>query len=49
MSNISAYFLQREQDTLAPYAFFTADTRGRAKPISPCENRCVTPTSHWPM
>ena len=39
MSNISAYFLQREQDTLAPYAFFTADTRGRAKPISPCENR----------
>ena len=39
MSNISEYFLQRERDTLAPYAFFTAETRGRAKPITPCENR----------
>lgn len=39
MSSISSYFLQREQDTLAPYAFFTANTRGREKPIVPCENR----------
>lgn len=39
MSKISAYFLQREQDTLAPYAFFSSNTRGRLKPISPCENR----------
>ena len=39
MSKISESFLQREKAILAPYAFFTANTRGRQLPIPPCPNR----------
>lgn len=36
---VSEMFLEREKKTLSPYAFLTANTRGRAKPIAPCPNR----------
>ena len=39
MTRISDIFLERERETLSPYAFLTANTRGRAKPIPPCPNR----------
>ena len=32
-------FLEREKETLSPYAFLTSNTRGREKPYTPCENR----------
>jgi dGTPase len=38
-SNISDIFLEREKDTLSPYAFLTANTRGRDNPYEPCANR----------
>ena len=39
MANICNIFLERERQTLSPYAFLTADTRGREHPQPPCENR----------
>ncbi|MDD6980440.1 MAG: deoxyguanosinetriphosphate triphosphohydrolase [Clostridia bacterium] len=39
MTRISDIFLERERETLSPYAFLTENTRGRAKPIPPCPNR----------
>ncbi len=39
MSRISDVFVEREQGMLSPFAFFTSQTRGREKPISPCPNR----------
>ena len=38
-NNISNIFLEREKDTLSPYAFLTANTRGRDYPYEPCANR----------
>ncbi len=32
-------FLEREKDTLSPYAFLTSNTRGRDFPWTPCDNR----------
>ena len=32
-------FLEREEQTLSPYAFLTKNTRGRDHPYVPCENR----------
>jgi len=32
-------FLEREKNTLSPYAFLTSQTKGREKPYTPCENR----------
>lgn len=39
MSNICELFLEREKETLSPYAFLTSNTRGREHPCVPCENR----------
>ncbi|MBQ8140403.1 MAG: deoxyguanosinetriphosphate triphosphohydrolase [Clostridia bacterium] len=40
MSNcIRDVFLEREKETLSPYAFLTCNTRGRDFPYVPCENR----------
>lgn len=39
MANICDIFLERERQTLSPYAFLTANTRGRDHPQIPCENR----------
>ncbi len=39
MSNICELFLEREAETLSPYAFLTRNTRGRERPYVPCENR----------
>ena len=39
MANISDIFLERERATLSPYAFLTANTKGREHPYTPCENR----------
>lgn len=37
--NICDMFLQREKETLSPYAFLTSQTKGRDYPYVPCENR----------
>lgn len=39
METICELFLEREKQTLSPYAFLTSNTRGREKPYVPCENR----------
>lgn len=39
MSNMCDVFLEREKTTLSPYAFLTANTRGRDYPYTPCINR----------
>lgn len=39
MGNICDLFLEREKQTLSPYAFLTSQTRGREHPYVPCENR----------
>ncbi|MBQ2767899.1 MAG: deoxyguanosinetriphosphate triphosphohydrolase [Clostridia bacterium] len=39
MNTICDIFLERERQTLSPYAFLTANTRGRANPCTPCSNR----------
>ncbi len=39
MERICDIFLAREEEYLSPYAFLTKRTRGREKPIHPCENR----------
>lgn len=36
---LSEMFLERERTTLSPYAFLTADTRGREHPYTPSEMR----------
>jgi len=38
-SCIRDVFLEREKNTLSPYAFLTSNTRGREHPYIPCENR----------
>ncbi len=37
--NTAELFLQREAESLSPYAFLTANTRGRAKESEPCDYR----------
>ncbi len=39
MSSLRELFLEREKLTLSPYAFLTANTRGREREITPCEMR----------
>ena len=39
MSTICEFFLEREKNTLSPYAFLTANTRGRDLPCEPSEMR----------
>ena len=39
MSTIRETFLERERSTLSPYAFLTANTRGRDFPQTPCDMR----------
>lgn len=39
MSNVCELFLEREKETLSPYACLTSNTRGREHPYTPCENR----------
>lgn len=39
MENVCDLFLKREEEYLSPYAFLTKNTKGRAKPITPCRNR----------
>lgn len=39
MSNLCQMFLEREKITLSPYAFLTANTRGRDYPYEVCEMR----------
>ncbi len=39
MSELSEMFLEREKSTLSPYAFLTANTRGREHPYTPCPMR----------
>ncbi|MBE6575442.1 MAG: deoxyguanosinetriphosphate triphosphohydrolase [Ruminococcaceae bacterium] len=39
MSTICEIFLERERQSLSPYAFLTADTAGRDHPCTPCTNR----------
>lgn len=39
MGNLCELFLERERETLSPYAFLTADTRGREHPYTPCDMR----------
>ncbi len=36
---ICEVFLEREKETLSPYAFLTSKTRGREYPCEPCANR----------
>ena len=36
---VAELFCEREKQTLSPYAFFTADTKGRDFPCVPCKNR----------
>jgi len=38
-SNICDVFLEREKEVLSPFAFLTANTRGRDHAYSPCPNR----------
>ena len=37
--SVSQLFLEREKQTLSPYAFLTSQTKGRLKPCTPCSNR----------
>lgn len=39
MSTVHEMFLERERSTLSPYAFLTANTRGRDLPQAPCDMR----------
>lgn len=39
MSTVHEMFLERERSTLSPYAFLTANTRGRDFPQAPCDMR----------
>ncbi len=39
MSTVHEMFLERERSTLSPYAFLTANTRGRDFPQPPCDMR----------
>ena len=39
MDKISDIFLRREEEYLSPYAFLTKNTKGREKPLTPCNNR----------
>ena len=39
MSTICDIFLERERQSLSPYAFLTANTAGRDHPSTPCTNR----------
>ena len=39
MSNIREMFLERERNTLSPYAFLTANTKGRDNDYVPCNMR----------
>ena len=39
MSNVCQLFLDREKETLSPYAFLTENTKGRDLPYTPCDNR----------
>ena len=39
MSTVHEMFLERERSTLSPYAFLTANTRGRDLPQTPCDMR----------
>ena len=39
MSEIYKMFLEREKQTLSPFAFLTANTRGRENPCPQCPNR----------
>ena len=39
MGNVCELFLEREKETLSPYAFLTCNTRGREHEYVPCENR----------
>ena len=39
MGDICELFLEREKQTLSPYAFLTANTRGREHPYVPCNMR----------
>ncbi len=39
MENLCKLFLERERQTLSPYAFLTANTKGRDHPYTPCEMR----------
>ena len=39
MSRICDAFLEREKQTLSPYAMLTANTRGRLAPYTPCPTR----------
>ncbi len=39
MPSLRELFLERERLTLSPYAFLTANTRGREREITPCEMR----------
>ena len=39
MSSICDIFLERERQSLSPYAFLTANTAGRDHPSTPCTNR----------
>lgn len=41
MATICDMFLEREKTALSPYAFHTADTKGRQHPCEPCPNRTV--------
>ena len=39
MENVCDLYLQRERNTLSPYAFLTENTRGRERPYEPCTLR----------
>lgn len=39
MATMRDVFLEREKETLSPYAFLTANTRGRDNPYIPCDVR----------
>lgn len=39
MSSVCEMFLEREKNTLSPYAFLTANTKGRDKDYVPCDMR----------
>ena len=39
MERLCDLLLKREEEYLSPYAFLTKNTKGRAKPLDPCENR----------
>ena len=46
MDKISDIFLRREEEYLSPYAFLTKNTRGREKPLTPCNNRTERSLPH---